>query len=32
METHRTTDAALGLIVIILACIAIFTGLYGWWF
>jgi len=32
METHDTGGAVLGLIVIILACIAIFAGLYGWWF
>jgi hypothetical protein len=31
METHHTGGVALGLIVIILACIAIFAGSYVWW-
>jgi len=31
METHHTSGVALGFIVIILACIAIFAGSHGWW-
>jgi hypothetical protein len=32
MDTHGTSGAVLGLVVIILARIAIFAGLYGWRF